>query len=627
MGVDQSVKPQSSTKMDIDLSSVMIEKSKGGMIYKIVEKKNGSPKKTYAYFKDKKNAEECLKEFPSYSLETMGRLRGKLYTNIYKRISVTGYGIFDNWLDSFVHKIICGIIGTRCEGNLYYDDPELTQLLRIDRKKAMEQKHSETVRRKQAFQTKKEESKKRKREKEEVKKLKKEDKLRFLLAASEQTQDDEDLRHQQQQPKDHNSLLRLLSTAVSMKPSVSSKPQSKFSSRSPKIIELQKEYHHTLSQTIKGLQTKRPNLLLVDDFWRDRIPLPPDTNIYISEYADIHDSVVLPIQDNMGLFAKVLIPKNTLMGPYPAFLYKDDPDHPTQRSFDLDLKGKKYNWDIGVDLKHTGSAHYLDYVNSITLDVGDPSHRRFEIFLKEVLTQLGKNPEDFIVPSERLNCTSVNIDPTLKQLTESYQGGWFYKTLKPIEAGEEMVINYGKGYLNHLVSTLLYSDWKERLSGTDEEKIAFHRLSLCWLFSQQKVVKKEVMEDLRALERLYTDYPDILAQIYPFMKDPLLLKNPCDDIANWKLKIPTTTTTKRTLDLLSSPAPPTEMHKTMKRIRQDQRRKNLLQIVEPLIGKKLPKQAALLETYNCTLSDLKQIGLTFTYYPEGYHMFERLKRR
>jgi len=123
------------------------------------------------------------------------------------------------------------------------------------------------------------------------------------------------------------------------------------------------------------------------------------------------------------------------------------------------------------------------------------------------------------------------------------------------------------------------------------------------------------------LERLYTDSPDIVAQIHPFMKDPLLLKNPCDEIANWKLKIPTTTT-KRT-----SPAPPTEMHKTMKRIRQDQRRKNLLQIVEPLIGKKLPKQAALLETYNCTLSDLKQIGLTFTYYPEGYHMFERVKRR
>jgi len=415
------------------------------------------------------------------------------------------------------------------------------------------------------------------------------DRIHTLLeAAAQQTK---------QQKYQDDGLLHLLRIASTMKP-VTVSQSTKYSKRTPNILRLQKQYHHTLSQTIMDLQTKakaktKANLFLVDDFWRDRIALPEDI-LYVSDYVDIRDSVVIPGKEIMGLFAVDMLPENTIMGPYPAFLYADRPRHPTQRAFNLVLHDKSYLWDIGADLKHAMSTHYLDYINSISLDVGHPAHKQFEKFLKNVLEKLGKNVEDFIVPSSKLNCDSINIDQRTLRQTSTMNGGWFYKTRRPIQVNEELIINYGYDYLNNLVDKVLFPQWKEKLSGTKEEQIAFHRLSICWLVSQENSDQRRIQQNIAALSRLYIDHPHLSEQIIQFKEDPMSLKNPCDEIEKW-IKKP-----KRKHHQLSQAS-----HIDRRRQREERRLQGLRQRVQPWIGKKV-------NTAELDENDLAKIGMSIS---------------
>lgn len=393
-----------------------------------------------------------------------------------------------------------------------------------------------------------------------------------------------------------------------------------YTKRSKEETDLQTVYHQILSKTI---QTLHPTtLLLVDDFWKDRIPLPDGVR-YFSEYGNVDHSVVLPGKDTMGLFAKVSIPKNTIMGPYPAFLYRDTSMHPTQRSFHVMMGKRSYIWDIGLDLNHVQSPHYLDFVNSTTFDGGDDFHHKFETLFTRVLKKLGKKPKDFFVPYQKLNSTSINLNPELKQ---SKKGGWFYKTLRNIHPKEELVINYGFPYLNNLVSNL-FPVWKEKLSGTKEEKIAFHRLSLYWWLNPINDDIQKAQEDFVALAELYQDSPDLVEKIHYFARHPKQLKNPYDPIKDW-----TKRQTKRKNQDDSPPQPPTSLSPTSqppskKTKRNEERLKELEPLLSSMIGVPLPKTTTLLTDFNCDEGDIAKLGFTFTYYPKGeYYMIQKIDR-
>jgi flagellar motor protein MotB len=580
-------------------------------LFKIREIKSTGKYLKYGYFKKKKDAEQCREKIVSLLLQITPNDSFFGPSTDYKPRKMGDYGYVDSMFEYDRHSKIVRLLKESCTGFITIDK---WRKLKADVKQPYQEQQQQKEQKQEQYQEQKQQQKKQSHYYQEQKQEQKKQSQYYQEQQQQQKQQQKDLvgdrihtlleaaAQQTKQSKYHPDGLHLLRIASTMKP-VTVPQSTKYSKRSPDILHLQKQYHHILSQTIMDLQTKaKVNLFLVDDFWRDRIALPEDI-LYVSDYVDIRDSVVIPGKEIMGLFAVDMLPEKTIMGPYPAFLYADRPRHPTQRAFNLVLHDKPYLWDIGADLKHAMSTHYLDFVNSITLDVGHPVHKQFEKFLKKVLEKLGKNVEDFIVPSSKLNLDSINIDQrTLRQMS-TMNGGWFYKTRRPIEVGEELIINYGYDYLNNLVDKVLFPQWKEKLSGSEEEKIAFHRLSICWLFSQENIDQRRIQQNIAALSRLCIHHPHLNEQINRFKQDPMTLKNPCDEIENWIKN-------------------PKRKHKQLSHTTQQQDEKHRLKQFEVYIKHWIGKNV---DDLQLDENDLDKIGMSIS--PEGIlELNKRMKK-
>jgi hypothetical protein len=146
------------------------------------------------------------------------------------------------------------------------------------------------------------------------------------------------------------------------------------------------------------------------------------------------------------------------------------------------------------------------------------------------------------------------------------------------------------------VDKVLFPQWKEKLSGSEEEKIAFYRLSICWLFSQENIDQRRIQQNIAALSRLCIHHRLLFEKINQFKEDPMSLKNPCDEIGNW-IKNP-----KRKHKQLSSPR---ASHIDRRRQREERRLQELRQRVQPWIGKKV--NASELDE-----NDLDKIGMSIS---------------
>jgi len=332
----------------------------------------------------------------------------------------------------------------------------------------------------------------------------------------------------------------------------------------------------------------------------------------MSDYFTIKDSQVLPEKGFRGLFAKKEIPKGVFMGPYPAFLYEDEAEHSSQRSFHIQWKKNPYMWDIGHDMKYFDDPHYLDYINSVTFET---TYKELETYLKKIQRLLGIRL--LFVPSNKQNCEVNYIN-----------GIVFYKTTRPIQRDEELIINYGEAYLVHLVDTLLYSVWKESLDTTIEGHIAFHRLSICWALSQIEVKSKMrkykdiIHQDLDALETLYEDDDEIIQKIKSFRSNRKLLREKLKKEAYSDWKRPTIKR-QRQKELTFY-----YEKDTVSKRRKDQSLELLRRKLTPLIDVRLPKYKTL-AAYNTTETELAKIGLRLENKRDQddgnlYHIFTRI---
>lgn len=368
----------------------------------------------------------------------------------------------------------------------------------------------------------------------------------------------------------------------------------------------------------------RPQLF-IDDFWKGELwsdprwtgwwkgrKSLPEYVVYMSDYFTIKDSQVLPEKGFRGLFAKKEIPKGVFMGPYPAFLYEDEAEHSSQRSFHIQWKKNPYMWDIGHDMKYFDDPHYLDYINSVTFET---TYKELETYLKKIQRLLGIRL--LFVPSNKQNCEVKYIN-----------GIVFYKTTRPIQRDEELIINYGEAYLVHLVDTLLYSVWKETLDTTTEGQIAFHRLSICWALSQIEVKSKMrkykdiIHQDLDALETLYEDDDEIIQKIKSFRSNRKLLleKLKKEAYSDWKRP---TIKRQRQKELTFY-----YEKDTVSKRRKDQSLELLRRKLTPLIDVRLPKYKTLAD-YNTTEIELAKIGLRLENKRDQedgnfYHIFTRI---
>jgi hypothetical protein len=370
----------------------------------------------------------------------------------------------------------------------------------------------------------------------------------------------------------------------------------------------------------------RPQLF-IDDFWRGELwkdprwtgwwkgrKSLPEYVVYMSDYFTIKDSQVLPKKGFRGLFAKKEIPKGVFMGPYPAFLYEDEAEHSSQRSFHIQWKKNPYMWDIGHDMKYFDDPHYLDYINSVTFET---TYKELETYLKKIQRLLGIRL--LFVPSNKQNCEVKYIN-----------GIVFYKTTRPIQRDEELIINYGEAYLVHLVDTLLYSVWKETLDTTTEGQIAFHRLSICWAISQIEVKSKMrkykdiIHQDLDALETLYEDDDEIIQKIKSFRPNRKLLLEKLKKEAYSDWKRPTIKRQRQE----KSPFYEKDEKDTVSKRRKDQSLELLRRKLTPLIDVRLPKYKTL-AAYNTTETELAKIGLRLENKRDQedgnfYHIFTRI---
>lgn len=157
-----------------------------------------------------------------------------------------------------------------------------------------------------------------------------------------------------------------------------------------------------------------------------------------------------------GLYLK----KGTLLGPYPGKIYPPNHDQDDMYTFGVVINEQEYNL-----TPNNPQQTFLPLINSISFDPFDSCQCRFEKFLHKVLAPLNKD-FCFYIPSSELNIEPISIDGII-----------FYKIIKPIQLGDELVSNYKQQYLAGLTEKIIFPRWRQKLV---KHKLLYYRIILEW---------------------------------------------------------------------------------------------------------------------------------------------------